>query len=360
MVSVELKGVTKSFQGAVVVNGLSLDVKPGEFFTLLGPSGCGKTTTLRLIAGFLRPDAGQILFSGRNVTTLPPSERNVGIVFQNYALWPHMTVFENIAYGLKVRRFKKDEIRDRVASVMGMLGLAGLEEKFPSQLSGGQQQRVALARTLVVEPTVLLLDEPLSNLDAVIRTSVREELRRLQRRLGITTIYVTHDQEEAMVLSDRVAVMNRGSVVQVGTPSELYRRPATEFVAQFVGSNNILGARLVSSHGDALVMEVDSGERLVAKASMGLPVGSRVLVCVRPEKLRILTEPGVDPPGMNVWDGVVRFAAYKGNLITYDVVLDSGLRLKVEFHTSEDEKPHKVDSRVRVAFKPEDCYILPG
>jgi ABC-type Fe3+/spermidine/putrescine transport system ATPase subunit len=232
--------VTKHFGPTVAVDRVSLEIEEGSFFTLLGPSGCGKTTLLRVVAGFHLPDRGEVYLRERRITHVPPHLRGTAMVFQEYALFPHMTVEENVAYGLRMRRVPAAEARTRVARVLELVGLVGQERKYPHQLSGGQQQRVALARALVVEPEVLLLDEPLSNLDAKLRVRVREELRELQRRLGQTTVYVTHDQEEALALSDRIAVMNTGRVLQVGTPEEIYLRPKNRFVADFVGLANFL------------------------------------------------------------------------------------------------------------------------
>ncbi|MEB3806812.1 MAG: ABC transporter ATP-binding protein, partial [Desulfurococcales archaeon] len=230
MTRIRLEDVTKIYGGVVAVDHANIDIEHGEFFTIIGPSGCGKTTTLRIIAGFEVPEEGKVYFDDRDVTYVKPYERNTAMVFQNYALWPHMTVYDNIAYGLRLRKVPEDEIRRRVEKVLDLVDLHGLENRYPLQLSGGQQQRVALARALVVEPSVLLLDEPLSNLDAKLRLEMREELRNLQKRLGITTVYVTHDQLEALSMSDRIAVMNKGRILQVGTPEELYMRPRNLFV----------------------------------------------------------------------------------------------------------------------------------
>jgi len=238
MVSVELREILKRWEGFELK--VDLKVREGEFLTLLGPSGCGKTTTLRIIAGLEKPDSGRVFFGDRDVTGLEPYERNIGIVFQDYALFPHMTVFKNIAFGLEMKKLPRNEIGRRVNWALELVGMRGLENRYPEQLSGGQQQRVALARALVVEPEVLLLDEPLSNLDAKIRERLRSEIRKIQHELGITTIYVTHDQEEAMATSDRIAVMNVGRIEQVGEPLELYYKPRTEFVARFLGTSNIL------------------------------------------------------------------------------------------------------------------------
>lgn len=274
MVRVELRGVVKEWEDFRLEIG-ELAVKDGEFLTLLGPSGCGKTTTLRIIAGFEKPDRGEILFDGRPVNDLPPYERGIGIVFQDYALFPHMTVFRNIAFGLEMKKLPKTEIERKVRWALELVGLSGLENRYPEQLSGGQQQRVALARALVVEPDVLLLDEPLSNLDAKIRERLRGEIKRIQRELGITTLYVTHDQEEAMAVSDRIAVMNFGRVEQVGKPLELYYRPKTEFVARFLGLSNII--------------EVETTDGVVKLGNIELKMGTkgRVKVFFRPENVKI-------------------------------------------------------------------------
>jgi ABC-type Fe3+/spermidine/putrescine transport system ATPase subunit len=241
---IALRAVGKRYGTSWAVRGVTLTVAPGEFFTLLGPSGCGKTTVLRMIAGFLSPDEGEIRLDDRPVAGVPPWRRDLGLVFQSYALWPHLDVFEHVAFGLRERRMPRAEIRARVAEALRMVGLEGLAARRPSQLSGGQQQRVALARTLVLRPRALLLDEPLSNLDATLRAQMRVELRRLHRELGITTVYVTHDQEEAMALSTRMAIFDRGAMIQIGTPVEVYRRPRTRFVADFLGGTNVLPGRV--------------------------------------------------------------------------------------------------------------------
>ncbi|RLF25672.1 MAG: ABC transporter ATP-binding protein, partial [Thermoprotei archaeon] len=255
MVSVKLVEVTKRFGDFVAVDHISFHVREGEFFTLLGPSGCGKTTTLRLIAGFYKPDEGEIYFDNKLVNDLPPWKRNIGMVFQNYALWPHMNVWDNIAYGLKVRKIPRREIEKRVKEAIRLVGLEGLEKRKPSQLSGGQQQRVALARALVIEPQVLLLDEPLSNLDAKVRAQLRVEIRKLQKKLKITTIYVTHDQEEALSISDRVAVMSHGRILQIGTPREVYENPSSRFIADFIGMSNFIEGTVKELHPPMALIE---------------------------------------------------------------------------------------------------------
>ncbi|MEM3278426.1 MAG: ABC transporter ATP-binding protein [Fervidicoccaceae archaeon] len=288
MVKVVLENLRKTYSGGrvVAVDDVSLSIDEGEFFTILGPSGCGKTTTLRLIAGFEFPDSGKIFFGNEEVTYKKPYERNTAMVFQNYALWPHMTVFENIAYGLKIRKVKEDEIKRRVKEVLELVKLSGLEDRHPSQLSGGQQQRVALARALVVQPRVLLLDEPLSNLDAKVRVEVRGFLKELQRKLKITTIYVTHDQEEAMSLSDRIAVMNTGRIAQVGTPEELYFSPKDLFVATFFGKPNILDGKY-SGKGR---VEIGDGIEIQATPAVSeeeIKEGESVKVVIRPEHIYV-------------------------------------------------------------------------
>jgi iron(III) transport system ATP-binding protein len=271
---------------------VSLDVRPGEFLTLLGPSGCGKTTTLRMIAGYEMPDAGRIRFDGQDVTDLPANRRNIGFVFQNYALFPHLSVFENVAYGLRVRALANADIEQRVGDVLALVGLAGYEQQFSSQLSGGEQQRVALARAIVIRPRVLLFDEPLSNLDAKLRVEMRQEIRDLQRRLAITTVYVTHDQEEAMAVSDRIVVMNQGRVVQEGTAVDLYHRPASEFVARFIGRVNLVAGRVAECAGGTVKVEALGASMTVASARGDLAPGAPVVLVVRPESIEIHRDGG--------------------------------------------------------------------
>ncbi|MEB3758002.1 MAG: ABC transporter ATP-binding protein [Desulfurococcales archaeon] len=290
MTHVKIEDLTKVYGPVVAVDRMNLEIRDGEFFTFLGPSGCGKTTTLRLIAGFEFPDKGRILFDDEDVTYLRPYERNTAMVFQNYALWPHMTVFDNIAYGLKLRKVPKEEIRRKVKEVLELIRLEGMENRYPTQLSGGQQQRVALARALVVEPSILLLDEPLSNLDAKLRLGMREEIKRIQKELNITTIYVTHDQEEALTMSDRIAVMNKGKVHQVGTPYEIYAWPRDIFVATFLGRSNLLYGKVSSVEGDKVTVETSIG-RIKGVThqdylDMKIKKGSSVGVIIRPESFR--------------------------------------------------------------------------
>ena len=291
MVRIKAINVVKRFGNFVALRGVSLDIKDGEFFTILGPSGCGKTTFLRSVAGFEMIDEGKIFFDDEDVTYLPPHKRNTGMVFQNYALWPHMTVYDNIAYGLKVRKVPKEEIDKRVKEALKMVHLEGMEKRTPHQLSGGQQQRVALARALVINPRVLLLDEPLSNLDAKLRLEMRAELKRLQKQLGITTIYVTHDQEEAMSISDRLAVMDIGVVKQVGTPEDIYNRPSDAFVANFIGQGTFIRGDVLEIHDDKLLIELEGGlGKVYAVPSDPTNVpkeGETVLVTIRPENFEL-------------------------------------------------------------------------
>src|SRR6266576_4100680 len=291
-IAVQVDGVSKRFSHRVkgevyAARDVRLAVAAGEFVTLLGPSGCGKTSTLRMIAGFEQPDEGRIRFGGDDVTRLPANQRNIGFVFQNYALFPHLSVFENVAYGLQVRGQPPSDVAKSVGDVLALVGLAGHEQQFPAQLSGGEQQRVALARAVVIRPRVLLFDEPLSNLDAKLRVQMRHEIHDLQRRLSITTIYVTHDQEEAMAVSDRIAVMNQGSVVQEGTAEDLYHRPAAQFVAQFVGRMNLVAGRVAAIAGGTADITVLGTLISVPLPRRDLALGDPVQIIVRPEAIEI-------------------------------------------------------------------------
>ncbi len=310
MVSVRLENIVKTYYGGkvVAVNNVSLEIKEGELFTLLGPSGCGKTTTLRLIAGFEFADKGNIYFDDEDVTLKKPYERGTAMVFQNYALWPHMTVFDNVAYGLKIKKFPKEEIREKVRRALELVQLEGMEDRFPNQLSGGQQQRVALARALVVEPKVLLLDEPLSNLDARLRLEMREEIKKLQKRLGITTIYVTHDQEEAMSISDRLAVMNRGLVLQTGTPEEIYFDPSNLFVATFIGKPTVLEGVVEENNIVRITESLEMRYRL-ARDQKKPKEGDRIRLVIRPEHFETEKKKGEE---YNEINGVIELKMFMG------------------------------------------------
>lgn len=323
-----LEKLTKVFrsrrESVVAVDRLDLSVGTGELLTLLGPSGCGKTTTLRMVGGFEDPTGGRISLGGQDITRLPPQRRNTATVFQSYGLFPHMTVFENVAFGLKVRRVRRRAARDRVHKALALVGLAGLEHRPPSKLSGGQQQRVALSRALVIEPKVLLFDEPLSNLDAKLRVETREQIRRLQKDLVITSLYVTHDQAEAMAISDRIVVMHQGLVQQVGTPYQIYAQPANAFVADFIGRANFLRARVVRAERHELEVELSNGKRVSAPALAGFAVGDPVTAVVRPEAVALV------PPEAGDLQGKVVFAHYTGALGTYRVELEGGEPFNVE------------------------------
>jgi len=343
-VDIRISQVVKLFGAVTAVDRADLAVRDGELFTLLGPSGCGKTTLLRLLAGFYQPDAGEIRFGDRVVSGLPPYERNIGMVFQNYALWPHMTVADNVGYGLRLRKLGRAEVERRVQGGLAKVNLAGYEARYPGQLSGGQQQRVALARALVLNPDILLLDEPLSNLDAKIRVQVRAEIRRLQQELRITTIYVTHDQEEALSLSDRVAVMKDGRVLQVGAPKELYERPRTRFVADFVGTNNLVPGQVRERTRGQLVVETSLGRlRAIADAA----VSNRCVLAIRPENVAL----GGDAQGDgNVVHGRVAFVSYLGNTVRYDVEAAGGQILKADVRDAWHHEPLAIGREVAVTF----------
>jgi iron(III) transport system ATP-binding protein len=321
MSEIQLSNLSKSYSGPesdhAAVAGVSLTIASGEFVTLLGPSGCGKTTTLRLIAGYLVPDAGEIRVAGRLFSSpqsvVPPESRGMGMVFQNYAVWPHKTVFQNVAFGLMLRKVPKSEMRERVERVLDLVNLGGLDSRYPSELSGGQQQRVALARSLVVEPAVLLLDEPLSNLDAKLRERMRTELKTLQRRTGITFIYVTHDQSEALALSDHIAVMHAGRLQQYGTPRDVYCEPANHIVADFMGLVNLLPARLIEVTGADAVFE-SGPARITIPLPSGMQLGARAELAVRPETIR-LTASAAALPG--AFPARVLEQTYLGNLNEY-------------------------------------------
>ena len=336
----------------MAVDGASLEIGEGELFTLLGPSGCGKTTLLRLMAGFYTPDRGEIWFGERRVDGLRPYDRNIGMVFQNYALWPHMTVRANIAYGLTLRRLDRATIAERVAKGLDRVNLAGLELRYPGQLSGGQQQRVALARALVLNPDILLLDEPLSNLDAKIRVQVRAEIRTLQKDLGITTVYVTHDQEEALSLSDRVAVMRDGRVLQVAPPKELYERPAGRFVADFVGTNNFLGGTCREVTADRIGVETAIG---LVRSSLTTRVraGERCVLAVRPENIAL------GGAHENTFEGRIVLASYLGSTLRYDVEVRDGVVLKVDVGDPWHHEVLPAGASVRVTFPGSAAVTLP-
>ncbi len=355
--SVALRGVTKRFDDFVAVDDLSLELGRGEFFTLLGPSGCGKTTTLRMIAGFERPSEGEIQIEGEDVAALPAHRRPTNTVFQSYALFPHLSVEDNVAFGLKRKRVGKDEIAERVAVELRRVGLAAEANRRPSQLSGGMQQRVALARALVNLPKVLLLDEPLGALDLKLRKGLQVELKRIQREVGITFVYVTHDQEEALTMSDRIAVMNRGRVEQVDVPEEIYESPSTTFVAGFIGVSNLMPATVAG----AAAVRLDNGPE-VAGSTAGMSVGERCYAVVRPEKLRV--DPVGEGGGGNAMprvEGVVESSVYLGTATQIIVGLGEEVRMTVLVPNADEAERQRLPgggARVSLSWEPEHMHVI--
>jgi spermidine/putrescine transport system ATP-binding protein len=360
-VDVRLVDVVKKFGDQVAVDRINLEVRGGEFFSLLGPSGCGKTTTLRMIGGFEQPTSGLIELQGRDVTWLPPFKRNVNTVFQNYALFPHLTIFENVAFGLRRKGVRGDEIKRRVTDMLKLVELPGYEARKPNQISGGQAQRVALARALINSPAVLLLDEPLGALDLKLRKQMQVELKRIQKEVGITFIYVTHDQEEAMTMSDRIAVMNRGHYEQLGDPESLYERPTTRFVAGFLGVSNLLPARVAGR--DAGYVSANLGDDTLIRVPQGLVDGSsRIQIGVRPEKIR-LSEPTVAAPaGHNRLAGVVRDASYLGVSTQYLVESKGGTLTVYEQNTERATRAElwTRGDEVQMTWSPDHSFVVPA
>jgi spermidine/putrescine transport system ATP-binding protein len=359
---VRLEHVTKRFGDFTAVDDLSLTIREGEFFSLLGPSGCGKTTTLRMIGGFEEVTAGTIHLGETEITDQPPFKRHVNTVFQNYALFPHLDVFENIAFGLRRRKTPTAEIRHQVAFMLRLVDLEGYEKRKPNQLSGGQQQRVALARALVNNPSVLLLDEPLGALDLKLRKQMQVELKRIQSEIGITFIFVTHDQEEAMTMSDRIAVMRNGRIEQLGAPEELYERPATTFVAGFLGVSNLLDGQVVGRSADAADVRLADGA-VVRVPSASVNGATAVRVGIRPEKLRVRARSSEDPgePGTNTLDGTILDASYVGVHTQYLVETADGHKLTVYAQNLETSGASEVladGEAVRLSWKPQHTFVI--
>jgi spermidine/putrescine ABC transporter ATP-binding subunit len=356
MADVSLRAASKQFGTITAVEHLDLDVRDGEFLTLLGPSGCGKTTTLRIIAGFERPTGGRVLIGGEDVTVVPPRRRNIGMVFQDYALFPHLTVAANIGFSLRERGVGRETIRVRVRELLGLVRLPDVEHRFPAELSGGQQQRVALARALAYAPRVLLMDEPLGALDLKLREAMQIELHRIHRELSITTIYVTHDQEEAMSLSDRIAVMAKGRVLQLGTAEELYWRPASTFVADFVGKINLLEGAVTNRDGRYWWVAIEAGKAVRVRTEQPVAAGQPVRVAVRPERVRLARADAAD---LDNWlSGVVERRRFSGNRCHYFVRVSSGQTLVVE--ESGESNTVKVGDTVSVGWAADDCIVFPG
>jgi putative spermidine/putrescine transport system ATP-binding protein len=353
--SVMLESVTKIFDNRVIaVDDVSLKIQEGAVFSLLGPSGCGKTTTLRLIAGFEEPTTGRVLIQHEEVTRIPPHKRDTGMVFQNYALFPHRTVAENVAFGLKMRKIPKHEIEERVNEALRLVELEGMGERRPHQLSGGQQQRVALARAIVIEPAVLLCDEPLGALDKKLRQAMQFELKNLQKKIGVTLVYVTHDQEEALTMSDRIAVMEGGKVTQIGDPLEIYNHPSTRFVSNFIGDSNIFEGRAKVSAGDDLKVTSEDGFEIAAKAD-NIKDGQGVTLAVRPEKIRFVA------PGENIDNeltGEVESVNFLGNAILYRLVLPAGRLILAQMPNSGAIQIRHPGESVRLGWSRTDGIIL--
>lgn len=351
---VRLEHISKIYQDPktgkdfYAVKDTDLEIEPGSFVTLLGPSGCGKTTTLRMIAGFESPDEGEIYLGEEPINELTPNKRDTAMVFQSYALLPHYNVFDNVAYGLKLRKIPKNEIKERVMKILDLVQLTGMEGRMTNQLSGGQQQRVALARALVIEPGVLLFDEPLSNLDAKLRVSMRTEIRRIQQEVGITAIYVTHDQSEAMAISDKIIIMDKGVVAQMGTPQEIYYHPVNEFVADFIGEANFLKGKAVEVKGDMVTLDIH-GNKAVVKSENKIDIGKECTVVLRPEAATLADEGGIPCE--------VTLSCFMGSYQNYHVVIGDTV-VKLEEHNPKNKRIYQVGEKCRLVFDPDSVHIL--
>jgi len=357
MVSVKFEQVTKFLGQSRAVDRLTVEIKPGELFFLLGPSGCGKTTALRLVAGFYIPDEGKIFLEERDQSRVPPHKRNTGMVFQNYALWPHMDVWNNVAYGLKMRRVADDEKKQRVAHALETVHMEKYADRLPNQLSGGQQQRVALARALVIEPDVILLDEPLSNLDAKLRIEMRAQIKEIHRKIGRTMIYVTHDQAEALSMADRIAVMHRGRVIQVGTPRQLYTHAESAFVAEFIGGTNLLPG-ILDERGELLTVRTPLGVIRASNGATRIACGDSVLCSVRPESVRLQPLEGAASALLNQWTGEVQSIMYLGDSEQYTLRLADGTLVRaVDYNPSA--RRAEVGERIFLQVDPRDVVVLP-
>ena len=357
MISIQVKQLTKQFGSIVALNGLDLMINPGELFFLLGPSGCGKTTLLRTIAGFYIPEKGQVLFGNDDVTRLEPHKRITGMMFQSYALWPHMTVAENVAFGLEERKVAADEIKKRVGEALESVKMSKYADRKPNQLSGGQQQRIALARALVIRPRCLLLDEPLSNLDAKLRLEMRTEIRRVCKEFKLTTVYVTHDQKEALSVADRMAILESGHILQVGTPREVYKRPTRKTVANFIGETDFLPGKVLGSVGNYVTVETAIGkfDGIVGDAANAPAVGAEVTVSIRPECWELHR----DAESRNVVKGRIGQSIYLGEVAQYEFITGNGTQLKIF-----ERNPRFVDGSTRgelyATVEPDDVVVLVG
>jgi spermidine/putrescine transport system ATP-binding protein len=361
--AIELVGVAKHFQAhgetVAAVKRVDLAIDSGEFFSMLGPSGCGKTTTMRVIAGFEEPTAGSVYLHGKDVTGIPPNKRDVNMVFQSYALFPHMSVFDNVAFGLRRKAVERVEVTRRVGEMLDIVDLTGRERRRPRALSGGQQQRVALARALVNRPSALLLDEPLGALDLKLRQAMQVELKRIQREVGITFVYVTHDQGEALTMSDRIAVMNDGEIEHLGTPRDIYEHPATKFVAGFIGTSNLLSGPVTRTDGGLAVIEFGAGERIaVPLAAGGSASGETVELTVRPEKIELLVQPPSDNP-RTLLSGTVTEVVYLGTSTNYNVTTSTGAEVVVFTQNASSAEDIAVrGDRVWLTWEPQHSYAI--
>ncbi len=345
--AVVVQKAVKKYGDFVALNGVNLEMKPGEFYTLLGPSGCGKTTLLRMIAGFNSVDGGEIYFDETLINHVEAHKRDIGMVFQNYAIFPHLTVAENVAYGLKAKKVPKNEIEKRVDEALELVQIKQLKNRKPNELSGGQQQRVALARAFVIEPSVLLMDEPLSNLDAKLRVQMRTVIKKLQRRLGITTIYVTHDQEEALAISDRIAVMKDGNIMQVGSPEQIYKKPENTFVAGFIGVSNFIDCEVAGSNIDNASLKIDGSYTLTTK--LRAPYQGKGIISARPEQLFFDDEKGLP--------GTIAISTFLGDFIEYEIELDNGQTLQLNEYTKDVSTVRPDGMKVRVNFDIESVSV---
>ncbi|MFC1713293.1 ABC transporter ATP-binding protein [Candidatus Poribacteria bacterium] len=357
MIELHLKNVSKLFGETRAVDDVTLDVEKGELFFLLGPSGCGKSTFLRTIAGFYQPDTGELYFDDKLVNDLPPHKRNIGMVFQNYALWPHMSVYQNVEYGLNVRRLSTELKRQKVMKVLEIVQMTEYADRNPNQLSGGQQQRIALARALVIEPDILLLDEPLSNLDAKLRLEMRHEIKRIHSAAGITSVYVTHDQKEALSLADRMAIMKDGRIAQIGTPRDVYNIPADSFVADFIGETNFVQGKLEAVYGEEFFMGSSIGDIISTHSSTEMSAGDSVLCSIRPESIDVSDEPLENVP--NQFEARISSITYLGNVEEYCLRLTDSLEVKATIQNPGEYERH-VGDKIYVLFQPQNAVLLPA
>ena len=360
MAFIEIRNLFKQYKKVTAVNRIQLEVNEGELLTLLGPSGCGKTTTLRCIAGLEKPEEGDIIIDGKSMISegfVQPSKRGIGMMFQNYAVWPHMKVYNNIVYGLKLQKISRQGIKEKAKDVLELVGLQGLEGRYPGQLSGGQQQRVALARALIRNPKVLLLDEPLSNLDAKLREKMRFEIKSLVKRMGITSVYVTHDQAEAMVISDRIVVMEKGNIVQIGSPHEIYEKPASRFVADFIGAMNFIPGEIVEVLSDTneVYVRTEFSEKILC-GSTGIEAakpGMKVYASIRPEDVEVFTER--PQSGENLFKGTIANKAYLGNFLFLFININ-GTTIRVQ---APHQLPQEEGHEIYFSLNPQKCMVLP-